>query len=302
MKIVIVLLATYNGINWLPVQIESILKQNDVKIILVVSDDMSTDGTWEYLQSLAELDNRVTLLPRQQKFSGAAKNFYHLLESCDLQGADYFAFADQDDIWSFDKLIRQIELLEAEGYAAVSSDVEAFWPNGKTATIIKSQPQRRFDFLFESAGPGCSFLMTPWLVGELKKVLGIPELHAYDIALHDWLTYAVCRASGGRWLIDSIPTLQYRQHGHNELGANKGLKAFISRLKKITGGWYYAEVLKIARVCQTLTHQADLLTFCTVLTQRKGLLGYIGQCRRKLLDRIVLFGIFIFWILRRPKA
>jgi rhamnosyltransferase len=177
----------------------------------------------------------------------------------------------------------------------VSSDVIAFWPNGKTTKIIKSQPQRQLDFLFESAGPGCTFLMTPWLVGELQRLLNIPELNVQDIALHDWFTYAVCRASNKSWLIDHYPTVQYRQHAHNELGANKGIKAVKYRIKRVFAGWYYEEVLKIAQVCEYLSRQEDLQVFCRALKNKSWLGKYITQCRRRVRDRLILIIIFCFW-------
>jgi rhamnosyltransferase len=295
MKTVIVLLATFNGIRWLSDQVESILAQQEVNVRLVISDDFSTDQSWEWLQALALRKSQVVLLPRTKKFGGAAKNFYHLLQNVKITDADFFAYADQDDIWETDKLIRQIKLLASEKYAAVSSDVIAFWPNGKTTKIIKSQPQRQLDFLFESAGPGCTFLMTPWLVGELQRLLNVPELNVQDIALHDWFTYAVCRASNKSWLIDHYPTVQYRQHAHNELGANKGIKAVKYRVKRVCAGWYYEEVLKIAQVCEYLSRQEYLQVFCRALKDKSWLGKYVTQCRRRVRDRLILIIIFCFW-------
>lgn len=299
MKKILILLATYNGARWLPEQIDSILRQRNVDVRILISDDLSADNTWIWLQELAKNDCRVKLLPRNEKFGRAAKNFYHLVEMADIAEADFFAYADQDDLWEQDKLIRQIELLEAGGYDGVSSDVEAFWENGKRVRIVKSQKQRKLDFLFESAGPGCTFLMTPWLISELKRLLATPELKVHDIGLHDWLTYAVCRTAGKKWFIDTFPTVRYRQHANNELGANKGIRALRSRLKKISAGWYYAEVLKISKVCQTLSQHAYLQAFCMALQHRKGLLKYVWQCRRKKLDRVMVLMIFCFWTLQR---
>ena len=45
-----VLMATYNGKQWLSEQVESILQQVNVHLTLFVSDDHSTDGTLEYLK------------------------------------------------------------------------------------------------------------------------------------------------------------------------------------------------------------------------------------------------------------
>ena len=45
MKNVLVILSTYNGEKYLREQIESVLKQENVKISILVRDDGSTDNT-----------------------------------------------------------------------------------------------------------------------------------------------------------------------------------------------------------------------------------------------------------------
>lgn len=72
-RFIAVLIATYNGEHWLLEQLQSILNQKDVTVHVFVSDDLSTDQTWSLLQSIS--DDRITLLPRGEKFGSAAQNF-----------------------------------------------------------------------------------------------------------------------------------------------------------------------------------------------------------------------------------
>ena len=298
---VAVLMATFNGINWLPEQVDSILNQTGVNVRLYISDDLSVDGTWEWLQRLAAKDIRVTLLPRSGKFGSAAPNFYRLVLDVDTTQADFVAFSDQDDIWELDKLSRQIGIAKQGGYDGVSSNVVAFWPNGDSANIIKSQAQRELDYLFGSAGPGCTYLMTTGLVAKLRNLLIDPTSCAREVALHDWLVYAVCRAAGWLWHIDDVPTVRYRQHEANEFGANHGLRAKILRLKKLRGGWYRSEVLKILNVCKIVNpcdrNLAALLNMLRArgLLARMQLLLYVNKARRRAIDRIAFVAIiFLF--------
>lgn len=293
-KTVAVLLATFNGLRWLPEQVDSILKQAEVNIRLYISDDLSTDGTWDWLQSLAAKDSRVILLSQAGKFGRAAANFYRLILDADTSECDYVAFADQDDIWEIGKLSRQIRIARQGGFDGVSSNVVAFWPNGKSANIVKSQPQRELDFLFESAGPGCTYLMSPWLIAELRKILVNPVACARDVALHDWLAYAICRASGKHWHIDKVTSVRYRQHESNEFGANHGLSAKMTRLKNLQGGWYRSEILKILNVCMMIKPNdpvfANLYRSLGVsgCLNRMRLLQYINKARRRFIDRAAL--------------
>lgn len=297
-----VLLASFNGSNWICEQLNSVLGQIGVDVVIYVSDDCSDDATRTILEKLTQQEPRIRLLPKTLKFGSAGKNFYRLILDTDLTNCDYVAFVDQDDIWEHDKLIRHVELMQQNGVDGVSSNVLAFWPDGKTKLIDKAQPQRELDFIFESAGPGCTFLMSPSLVGEVKKLLNDSTSLAYQVTLHDWLVYAVCRASGRKWLIDSTPSLQYRQHDKNVVGANSGLKAKLVRFKKISNGWYRGEVLKILKISYQLSNNPKLLTISSLLEKpdllsRFKLLRFIPQARRKISDRVflalmIIFGLF----------
>ena len=299
---VVVLLASFNGIAWLPCQLISILNQVDVEVSLYISDDFSQDGSYRYLQQFASQHSRVHLLPQISKFGSAGKNFYRLIRDVNISGFDYVAFADQDDVWELDKLIRHVNLLKKHGVEGVSSNVMAFWPNGLRKLINKSQPQRELDYLFESAGPGCTFLMTPWLINTVKGLLEDASSVSREVALHDWLSYAVCRASGRAWWIDEKPSVQYRQHSHNVLGANRGTKAKLARINKLADRWYRGEILKLVNVCCKISDNQGLnqLSNCLIhkgFKSRFGLLSFVSDARRSLLDRTflalsILIGLF----------
>src|SRR5438093_9922184 len=95
----VVVLAAYNGMQYIEEKVRSILDQKNVRVTLVVSIDASNDGTEEWFNKLAIHDSRVILLPHGFKFGGAAKNFFRLIREVDLSGFDCLALADQDDIW-----------------------------------------------------------------------------------------------------------------------------------------------------------------------------------------------------------
>lgn len=245
---VAILLATYNGERWILEQVSSILNQIDVDLKIIVSDDISTDGTLSILNQMALSDPRLILLSRDKKFGSAGKNFYRLIEDVDFSDFDYVAFADQDDIWFKDKLaigIKQLKVRHAEGY---SSDVIAFWEDGKQVCVKKSYPQKSFDYLFESGGPGCTFIITKKLATQVKLQIIANENQERSFFHHDWLIYAIARGAGMGWVIGDVPGMMYRQHGANEIGVNSGLKAILYRIKKMRNGWYLNHVYHLARI------------------------------------------------------
>jgi len=150
-----VCLAAFNGIRYIQQQLDSILSQADVQVTVFVSVDRSIDGTENWFSTVQAKEPRVVLLPTGAAFGGAARNFFRLLRDTDFAAFDYVAYADQDDIWLPGKLKRACDTLTQAGAQGYSSDVVAFWDSGKSLYIKKSYPQRRWDYLFESAGPGC---------------------------------------------------------------------------------------------------------------------------------------------------
>lgn len=272
-----VLLATHNGINWIEEQVHSILAQSNVDIRLIISDDGSTDGTYPFVKQLAKSDKRVTLLSDHSAVFGAGKNFYRLIRQADILDADFVAFADQDDIWLSNKLEYQIHTLMNLGVDATSGNVVAFWGNEQLAFINKAQPLKPLDYLFESAGPGCSFCLTRALFDEVHDFV---QQHADEDLpeLHDWLIYAYARATNHQWCIEERPLLKYRQHQNNVVGVHKGFQASARRFITVRQRWYRSQVQLLSSILPIHSHDK--------LTQYSYILKSIA--RLNFFDRLVL--------------
>lgn len=287
---VAVCLAAFNGLHWIAEQLDSILAQAYVDVTVFISVDQSTDGTEKWIDQRAVGDKRIIVLPHGQRFGGAARNFFRLLRDVDFSGFDYISFADQDDLWFTDKLKRAHEMLQRTGADGYSSNVTAFWSGGRELLINKSQPQKKWDFLFEAAGPGCTYVMRDALAGAMKVRLCEHWHKAQQVGLHDWFAYAFARANGYKWVIDSQPSMLYRQHAENQVGVNEGWRAFRHRSRKILSGWGFQQSACIAEVVGI---GDDPFVASWTKGGRKGLVKLAFQanhCRRKLRDRI-LFAI-----------
>lgn len=284
-----VCLAAFNGMAYIKEQIESILRQEKVDLHVFISVDKSTDGTEDYLTDWALSESRLTLLPTGLHFGGAGPNFYRLLRDVNLGGFDYLSFADQDDIWYANKLERAHFVISDQGAAGYSSNFSAFWPSGKSREINKAWPQKSWDFLFESAGPGCTYVLTSSLAVSLQKLVLDSDRRLLCVDYHDWLTYAFARKHNAKWVIDSWPGMEYRQHSHNQIGLNSGWRSFWLRARKILSGYGIAQSLLIA----------DLVGASSLPVVQYGLRGgrrgYLWlslrarQCRRKRIDQLWFF-------------
>ena len=301
---VAVLLPTYNGEKYLGEQIESILSLEGVVPTIFVNDDGSTDNTLNVISDY-QCDNLVKL--DSKKCGGAAQNFFHLLISTPIDQFDYVCFSDQDDLWHTFKLKRAIEELRINNVSVYSSDVVGFWPNGKTKYITKSQPMKRADYIFESAGPGNTFVFSVGAAIIIRNFLSsIPETSLNRIALHDWFIYSYCRSKKIPWKIDRFGGVFYRQHEGNVLGASSGINAMRKRISYMASGWYLKQIsLQVGLIGDIESDHfvKKIIKFITS-PSLKGLLfvlSNIGECRRKKSDRIALYIFLIVAYLRLVK-
>ena len=297
-----VCLAAYNGMDYIEEQIETILLQKNVDLQIFVSVDRSTDGTEARLAEWALSEPRLTLLPFGQSFGGAGPNFYRLLREVNLSGFDYLSLADQDDHWNPDKLWRAHCLMTEQSAFGYSSNVTAFWPSGRTQLVNKAQPQRPTDFIFEAAGPGCTYVLKSNLALSLQQLVSVTDASLLQVGYHDWLIYAFARANNYSWIIDDWASMQYRQHANNQIGVNAGWRSYSLRVKKLLSGHGFEQSLLIA----DLVHASETPVVRHGL--RGGRLGYLwlalraNQCRRKRLDQFWFFILCILFVVAKPAG
>jgi rhamnosyltransferase len=284
-----VFLAAYNGEKWIGEQFDTILNQKRVEVTIFVSIDPSVDDTVKICDDYSRRYKNIIILADAGKYGGAAKNFFRLIRDVDFSGFDYVSFADQDDIWYDDKLIRGVTFIAEHQLGGYSSNVIAFWSDGRQKVIVKSQVQRLWDYLFEAAGPGCTYVFSVSFANELKKSIVLNWVQINDLGLHDWYSYAFARANGYKWFIDPQPSMGYRQHSSNQVGVNNGWAAFTYRLKKVTQGWGIKQASLIASL---VGKGDDVFVNSWSGFSRLGFLKLAlraNQCRRKPIERVFFF-------------
>ena len=99
-----ILMSTYNGEMFLEKQLDSILAQN-YPIELLIRDDGSSDRTVEIIKRYQKKNKNICLVEGHNL--GVISSFFELFRIAD-ESADYFALADQDDIWFPNKVERAV--------------------------------------------------------------------------------------------------------------------------------------------------------------------------------------------------
>lgn len=213
---VAILLSTYNGARFLPAQLESIAGQKMADWVLYWRDDGSDDATVPIMQSFAaEVGTDRCVRVEQPGRLGATASFMALLRAAAPSGLAA-AFADQDDVWLPEKLDLALAALG-------ESDVPALYCSRQLlvdetlAPLRESAPLRRApDFpaaLTQNIATGCTVVLNS------AAARLVARSRAPGASLHDWWSYLVVTASGGRVIADPTPTVLYRQHGSNLVGA-----------------------------------------------------------------------------------
>ncbi len=229
-----ILLCTKDGERFLDEQLESIHDQNLSNIALYASDDGSTDNTTDILSRHQTDWGEQHFSIRSGPQQGYAANFLSQVCNTDIQ-ADYYAFADQDDVWEADKLSRAIEQLET-----TASDTPALYCArrkliAETGADIGQTPLFRrapsfANSLVQSLSGGNTMVFNQAARNILCQA-GQPH-----IVSHDWWAYSLISGAGGTIFYDAHPSVRYRQHDDNVLGASPGWRASWLRVRMILKG------------------------------------------------------------------
>ena len=282
----LVLLAVYNGEKFIGKQIESILNQSVKPFRVIINVDQSDDRTLDIIKNYQKKFKCIEILDSSVTYGSAAANFLKMLSTVDFSKYDFVALADQDDIWKNNKLSQAEKILKL-GYDGYSSNVEAFWPNGKKKIILKNQGQKKYDHFFESAGPGCTFVLSNHLVMSFQKFIRNSQFLKID-NYHDWLIYAYARSHNFNWVIDDYIGLSYRQHESNVFGANVGVRAFFSRALKVINGEGFNFAFRLIRELNKkdtfLSSLLPIRRFSFILLAFNAL-----TCRRRFRDGLIFF-------------
>ena len=109
-KSVCIVLPTYNGGKYLAKQLDSILEQTWPNCSVYIRDDGSTDETVEIAQWYCRSNSSIHLIQDSIGNLGCPNSFYEIIKR--VPEYDYYAFADQDDIWKTDKIERAVRAIE----------------------------------------------------------------------------------------------------------------------------------------------------------------------------------------------
>ncbi len=220
-----ILMAVYNGSDFLGEQIDSIIEQTYTNWELLISDDGSKDSSLQIICEYCNRDPRIRLCLENERYGSAKAHFMALTK---IANAPYVMYADQDDVWDRDKIettlgsLKQQEeaeqglpLLACTDLRVVDTDLRLIHPSMLQYSNMDASTLDFGYFLASCITTGCTMAINRPLLKLLQK-----ECKTNSIIMHDWWASLIASAFG-KVIYLNKQTISYRQHRSNSVGAEK---------------------------------------------------------------------------------
>jgi glycosyltransferase involved in cell wall biosynthesis len=223
MTTVSVIMPCYNHARFVVEAAESVLRQTQSDLELIIIDDCSSDGSWDFIHTLSKIDPRVRSL-RHDRNQGPSKARNDALR---IAKGEFIAFCDADDRWQPQKLAVQIEMLEKNrdydlAYCDSSIINESGLPTGKYFSQIFVPPTPSSGWLFQELIRR-NFINTQSVLvrrkcvewaGEFDEKIGLSEDWWYWIRLSQRHRFLYSPALLGSYRVHSRSTDRVHRRGY----------------------------------------------------------------------------------------
>lgn len=254
-----VLIATYEGGLFLREQLDSLLNQTYRNWKAYIHDDGSGDGTLLVIREYTQKYPEKFVLIEGEPAGGARNNFFYLMSQVE---APYYFFCDQDDVWLPEKMertMRKMKQMEPGSCDGMESGdcpapclvfTELTVVNEKKQVICETMSQYQgldcrktglSRLLMQNVVTGCTMLINRALCQKMMHYHNVD-----NIIMHDWWG-AVLAAQYGKIAFLPEPTILYRQHSNNSVGALE-IRSRKYLLKRIRQGDKIKKSLRMTRM------------------------------------------------------
>lgn len=155
-ELVSIIMPTYNCGNFIRESIESVLKQTYTNWELIIVDDCSGDNTAAVVKEYQVKDKRIRYIQLEQNQGPAVARTIAM----NLAQGNYMAFLDSDDLWTEDKLYRQLRFMKKNDISFSCTSYEQIDEKGnRLGKVIKAIPRTNYNRLLLDCPVGNSTVM-----------------------------------------------------------------------------------------------------------------------------------------------
>lgn len=152
--LVSIITPSYNTGKFISETIECVLSQTYQNWEMIIVDDCSTDDTDNVVKKFD--DKRIKYFKNSENM-GAAKSRNYALK---MAKGRWIAFLDSDDLWTPDKLFKQIEFMENNNYSfSYTNYSEIDEKSQKNGTFVTGPKHITKTGMFNYCWPGCLTVM-----------------------------------------------------------------------------------------------------------------------------------------------
>lgn len=290
-----IIMATFNGGGFFAEQVDSILSQTSGEWVLRIFDDGSCDGTLERARGYAEAHPGLVAVTANVAPTGSAKaNFLLALQAA--EPTPYLMFSDQDDVWNADKVERTMAAMRAleerwgvdapllvyTDQTVVDGQLRELAPSMMRYSALDGNANGIAPMLVQNVVTGCTMLANRAL-WELAAAHPAPP---DEVVLHDWWLGQLAASCGHLAYLDE-PTMLYRQHGSNVIGASDAGSAEYLAGRAREGGFAESFAMmerQAAFLLEQVGEQMDPVARTVVADfadlPNRGKFGRLGVCMR----------------------
>lgn len=150
--LVSIITPSYNSADFIAETIDTILAQTYTDWELLITDDCSTDNTYEIVSKYIQKDNRIKFFQLEKNSgAGVARN-----NSIKEAKGRFLAFCDSDDCWHSKKLEKQLKFMVDNGYEFTCTSYDSYNEVGDTKVgYIKCKKKISYWTLLRDNSIGC---------------------------------------------------------------------------------------------------------------------------------------------------
>lgn len=278
----LILMGVLDGARFLEPQLKSLLSSGCHQWTLWASDDGSSDNSVAILKDFGKFQapEGCRVVIRQGPQRGFAANYIDMIQNLpDVHGP--VALADQDDIWLPQRLRRATGMLNRipPHVPALVCGRRINWGPGDDRMKLSSLPCGQASFanaLVENVAFGNTIVLNKAAAQLARRASATAE----GIYSHDWWLYQLLTGAGAVCMVDAEPSVLYRQHDSNAIGARRGTGEWMRRKILVLRGLYAS---RIAAQLQALQRGAEFL-----LPENRALLERFMDARQAPLNKRVV--------------
>lgn len=222
-----IVMATYQGVNYIKEQLDSIFHQTLPPDEIIIYDDASTDQTLTIAKQYQFQDDVKVHIFKQDHRVGYIKNFAKALK---MSNGDIIFLCDQDDLWEPNKIEQMVSIFHTHPeITCINTSFTYINETGKP--IVKDHGGNNFGMCFQTVkkdgiiqiptedilnrnlSMGCTMAFR-------KEVKDVYLNNTNFSAPHDWELNFCSALSNGLYFYNTA-LIKYRIHTHNTTGNDK---------------------------------------------------------------------------------